>query len=727
MLIKYLRLRGFTSYIDSEITFDTNESFISTIIAPNGSGKSSILDAITTALFYRARGVDNRGTGMDNLINNESNFFEITFEFIMDNNEYKIIRRKFKNGKHELEFYINNISQTEKIAETQEKIYSIIKMNYETFLDTICIGQGLSSNFMNKKPNERKDIFIEILDLNKFEVLEKYTKEEKKSLINKLEQLNNKKDILNESLINEDSYVNIINSNDSKLKIVEKDIENISNKLEKEKLRKAEYEINKKNNEQMINHKNIILKSLQDNKSKINNLKLKFEKTKDNINKTNEEINSFKEKLNNIHINDIDLLNDEKKKINDILEELINEKTNITNDKLVLDTKITFNNNQINILNDKYDKLIKYDKGICDFCGNEITKEHKEKHLNDIKTQISLNEKQNEEYNSNIKDLKDKLLNVKQKYNDEKDKLSKIEYDIKETNNNIILKEKLELNIQLNNDKLKDYNEMISSIKIDKKQIEKDIKNLNNELEQYKDIKNIEVQEFDDLRLERELNIKTNEKNNILTSNGIFNEKLKEINNNKEEIDKLNIEISDLEIKLKDYDSLIEAFGKKGIQANIIANVLPEIENEINNVLSILFNNSTTIEFITQKDDTKSKVKSSASLETLDIVIHDKDKDRTYATYSGGEKFRIDFACHIGLSKFLTKRAKANIDFFMIDEGLGSQDEEGRENFILTVNKISSLFKQIFIITHIDELKDAFDKKIIINKDPINGSKIEVV
>ena len=102
------------------------------------------------------------------------------------------------------------------------------------------------------------------------------------------------------------------------------------------------------------------------------------------------------------------------------------------------------------------------------------------------------------------------------------------------------------------------------------------------------------------------------------------------------EINNIQNKLNKLDIEIKDHDSLIEAFGKKGIQANIIANALPDIENEINNILDILFNNSTTIEFITQKDDTKSKVKSSASLETLDIIIHDKDKDRTYETYSGG-------------------------------------------------------------------------------------------
>ena len=266
----------------------------------------------------------------------------------------------------------------------------------------------------------------------------------------------------------------------------------------------------------------------------------------------------------------------------------------------------------------------------------------------------------------------------------------------------------------------------MKEIKNNKNEIEEENKKYNDELNEIGEIKEIEEKTFNDNELNKKLVLLTNEEKNIISYSAIYENKLKEIDNNKIEINEIQKQIDDLDIKIKDHDSLIEAFSKKGIQSDIIANVLPDIENEINNILDILFNNSTTIEFITQKDDKKSKVKSSASLETLDIIIHDKDKDRTYETYSGGERFRIDFACHVGMAKFLAKRAKANIEFFMIDEGLGSQDEEGKENFVLTVNKLSNMFKQIFVITHIDELKDAFDKKIVINKDQINGSIIKM-
>ena len=42
-------------------------------------------------------------------------------------------------------------------------------MDYETFLDTVCIGQGQSGRFMQKKPNERKEVFVQVLGLDKYE------------------------------------------------------------------------------------------------------------------------------------------------------------------------------------------------------------------------------------------------------------------------------------------------------------------------------------------------------------------------------------------------------------------------------------------------------------------------------------------------------------------------------------------------------------------------------
>ena len=62
----------------------------------------------------------------------------------------------------------------------------------------------------------------------------------------------------------------------------------------------------------------------------------------------------------------------------------------------------------------------------------------------------------------------------------------------------------------------------------------------------------------------------------------------------------------------------------------------------------------------------------------------------------------------------------------MIDEGFGSQDEEGRQRLIEAINLVGEDFAKILVITHLDELKDAFPSRIEVQKTS-GGSMVEVI
>jgi exonuclease SbcC len=168
------------------------------------------------------------------------------------------------------------------------------------------------------------------------------------------------------------------------------------------------------------------------------------------------------------------------------------------------------------------------------------------------------------------------------------------------------------------------------------------------------------------------------------------------------------------------YRELSKAFGKNGIQALIIDAALPEIAEEANRLLSRLTDGRMTVQFNTQKETKKGNIQ-----ETLDIVIGDDLGTRNYEMFSGGEAFRINFAVRIALSRLLARRAGAPLPTLIIDEGFGTQDSNGMEKLKEAINSIQGDFEKILVITHMDELKDAFPNRIDVTKTAA-GSMITV-
>jgi len=165
---------------------------------------------------------------------------------------------------------------------------------------------------------------------------------------------------------------------------------------------------------------------------------------------------------------------------------------------------------------------------------------------------------------------------------------------------------------------------------------------------------------------------------------------------------------------------LAEAFGSNGIPAMLIENALPELEQDANDLLGRMTDNSTQVTFVTQRQGRTGK-----AIETLDIKIADSSGTRPYEMFSGGEAFRINLAIRIALSRLLARRAGAELRFLLIDEGFGTQDTQGRDRLVETIAAIADDFDKILVVTHIDELKDRFDVHIEVTKGP-DGSRVAI-
>ncbi len=170
------------------------------------------------------------------------------------------------------------------------------------------------------------------------------------------------------------------------------------------------------------------------------------------------------------------------------------------------------------------------------------------------------------------------------------------------------------------------------------------------------------------------------------------------------------------------YQQLDKAFGKDGIQALIIENAVPQIAEEANAILARLTDNRIQVAFESLRD-----LKKGGTRETLDVKIADEVGERSYHLYSGGEAFRTNFALRIALSKVLAMRSGTRLHTLFIDEGFGTQDEQGLDQLIEAIRKISEDFKKVLIVTHLDRLKEAFPVQIEVAKHPDLGSRFSVM
>jgi len=223
---------------------------------------------------------------------------------------------------------------------------------------------------------------------------------------------------------------------------------------------------------------------------------------------------------------------------------------------------------------------------------------------------------------------------------------------------------------------------------------------------------------------ERQLYRLREEENNARAEMGAARQKVDVLETQRARKAKLSGEREEFQKQIAHHKTLERAFGKDGVPALLIEQSLPQIESKANDLLDRLSDGQMSMRFVTQevyKDKKRDDFK-----ETLDIQISDSAGVRDYEMYSGGEAFRINFAIRLALSEVLAQRKGARLQTLVIDEGFGSQDVQGRQRLIEAINLVKKDFAKILVITHLDELKDAFPTRIEVEKTE-QGSVVKVI
>lgn len=446
-------------------------------------------------------------------------------------------------------------------------------------------------------------------------------------------------------------------------------------------------------------------KKLEETHSEISKRKSiinEFESQKTNL---EGELLKFKDMIEKGVLSDAEL--DEFKNVTANLEKLIDvedklEKITAETDKLkkeieILNKKINEQNLNISI---HRTNVINLNKSLI---GYRQKKEDIHKEISDTESLLSSEEFMKDEYQK-ISDLEKAISDVQfkaellEKLKVRKSVLSKYENEFIELNGASVKREDVLKNLA----RLAEEKVELQKLKFDRS---KKLLSIDHELEKFKGIDD----NLDNIKKD----LKTTNKylETLLDEKVRLEEQYKKLIELKEAVSESEKKIKECKGEKGVLNVCDDMFGKEGIPVAVIRSVLPEIEMLSNDLLLRMTNGNMQIKFSTVKSG------KSGDKNTFDINVYDRGERRRYELFSGGEQFRINLAIRIGISLFLSSLSGATLEMLVIDEGLGSQDESGKERIIKEISAIKDRFKKILVVTHIGDIKESFEYEIRVVKD----------
>ncbi len=203
MIPQRIELKGFLCYQDGqEVRFD-GAATLWMLSGLNGSGKSSIFDAVTYALFGHHRG---GGQHALELINKDSEALLVEFDFLLDGRLYRAkrtLRRNTRGGATGTQQIFRRegdngdgkwapIEGTGQKREFDAWVADHVGLNYETFTSSVLLLQGKADKLLDSKPEGRREVLAGIVDLERYEKLHRTADEKRKLLEGELKGLNNR-------------------------------------------------------------------------------------------------------------------------------------------------------------------------------------------------------------------------------------------------------------------------------------------------------------------------------------------------------------------------------------------------------------------------------------------------------------------------------------------------------------------------------------------------------
>jgi DNA repair exonuclease SbcCD ATPase subunit len=245
---KSLRWKNFLSTGNNWTEVNLNKTRSTLIIGQNGAGKSTMLDALSFALFGKPHRNINKPQ-LVNTINNKDCKVEVAFS--IGSSEFKVVRG-IKPGIFEIWKNGTMINQSSHAKEYQKILeQNIIKLNHKSFHQIVVLGSSSFIPFMQLPSQHRRDVIEDLLDINIFSKMNQLVKEKNVELKDQLKDINYKLELSQEKIELQAKYIREV-ERENEIFLAEDSINNLqqenadlSNQIEKlssgleEKLKKA--------------------------------------------------------------------------------------------------------------------------------------------------------------------------------------------------------------------------------------------------------------------------------------------------------------------------------------------------------------------------------------------------------------------------------------------------------------------------------------------------------
>ena len=233
ILFKRISYKNFLSTGNQPIEIDLSISQTTLIVGTNGTGKSTLLDALCFVLFNRPFRIIKKEQ-MVNTINNGDCIVEVEFDVGTKN---YIIRRGIKPNLFEIFCNGKLINQDANNVDYQKYLETnIMKLNYRSFIQVVLLGSSSYEPFMKMKPRYRREVVEEILDIRVFGLMDLILRSQQSDLQKKLTEVRHQCELIKTKYETEAKYLTTLETKGSDNLTVQQ------NKIEENKENRLKYE-----------------------------------------------------------------------------------------------------------------------------------------------------------------------------------------------------------------------------------------------------------------------------------------------------------------------------------------------------------------------------------------------------------------------------------------------------------------------------------------------------